>query len=337
MFVKEKTHCYSIMLDIIKTNKAEVLMYKKVKKDGKRFIYLFDLKILTYKSRSLRKKDRFYKKYEDKLKDFSEIGINNNSGRSPRIIVSLTSYPARIKGIDICLHSLLTQTLKPDMVILWLSKENFPNKEADLPSNVIKLQNNGLTIKWYRDIKSYKKLIPTLKEFPKDIIITTDDDVIYSENMIEKIYKNYLNHPRDISAHCITKLEFKETWESTYKKHYSYESYLNLSTGVGGVLYPPDSLHKDVLDESLFMRLAPTNDDLWFWCQAIRNKTKSRVVDGFEQNILSTRDSQDMGLWKINREGPNLFWKDFKTLIHYYPDLEKRLLLELKEKTEVIL
>lgn len=307
-------------------------VFKKVKKDGMRFIYLFGFNIFAYKSRSLKEQDRIYKKYEDKLKGFSETGIDQNSNREPKLIVSLTSYPARMKGIDTCLHSLLTQTLKPDMVVLWLSQENFPNKEADLPLNVIKLQNNGLTIKWCNDIKSYKKLIPALKEFPNDIIITTDDDVIYSKYMVEKIYKSYLDHPRDISAHCITKFEFKEEWESTYRKHYSNASYLNLSTGVGGVLYPPNSLHEDVLNENSFMSLSPTNDDLWFWCQAIRKNTKSRVVTDFEQNILSTRNSQDVGLWRINREGPNLFWKDFKSLMSYYPDLQEKISLELKQK-----
>ena len=62
---------------------------------------------------------------------------------------------------------LLQQTLKPDEVILWLSEEQFPNKQ--LPENLTRLQEFGLSIKWCKDdIKSFKKLIKftTLLVFP---------------------------------------------------------------------------------------------------------------------------------------------------------------------------
>jgi hypothetical protein len=72
------------------------------------------------------------------------------------------------------------QTYKPDKIILWLAKSQFPNKENDLPIKVTELVNYGLSIMWVdKDIKSYKKLIPTLKLYPNDIIITADDDLYY--------------------------------------------------------------------------------------------------------------------------------------------------------------
>ena len=36
-----------------------------------------------------------------------------------------------------------------------------------------------------KEYKCFKKLIPTLNRFKEDIIITTDDDVLYPYDMIE--------------------------------------------------------------------------------------------------------------------------------------------------------
>jgi hypothetical protein len=42
------------------------------------------------------------------------------------------------------------------------------------------------------------------------------------------------------------------------------------ATGMGGVLYPPHSLHPDVLSVETFSRLAPTADDVWLYWMARR-------------------------------------------------------------------
>lgn len=313
-------------------------IFKKVKEiNGRRSICFLGIKVFSYRGKSQKsKKHPYIKVIEKKLEKFSDVGINNNSGRSPRIIVSLTSFPARMNSIHTCLYSLLTQTLKPDMVILWLAEENFPNREKDIPDRVLNLQKNGLTIKWCKDTRSYKKLIPSLIEFPEDIIITADDDVIYSTEWAEKLYNSYLIYPQDIQAHRITRFEFDGAWQTVGKRPYENGSYLNKLVGVGGVLYPPKSLYKDILNESLFSQLAPTNDDQWFWFQAVLNDVKIRAVEDNELDLIYTEDSQDVGLFNINDHGPNLFWKDFDRLREYYPDVEKKLLIELSDRADLL-
>ena len=66
--------------------------------------------------------------------------------RNPRIIVTLTSYPERMETIDVVLYSLLDQTLKPDKIVLWLSYEEFPNLEDDVPSNILDMKKYGIEI-----------------------------------------------------------------------------------------------------------------------------------------------------------------------------------------------
>lgn len=307
---------------------------RKVKKDnGRRQIYIFGIKICSYPGKNLRAQNKRKRECEGRKK-LREVGVNTTIKRNPRIIVSLTSYHLRIGSIYPCLYSLLTQTVKPDKLILWLSIENFPNKEADIPEDILSLREQGLTICWTRDLKSYKKLIPALKLYPKDIIVTADDDLIYSRRWLEKLYTSHLQFPKDINVHSITRFELHDgRWVTMGRKAYENGSFLNKLRGGAGALYPPGSLYKDVTNEQLFMRLAPTNDDQWFWFQAILNNVKVREVANNITSLIYTKDSQEVGLVHINDRGPNLFWKDFDRLIEHYPIAEKRMLQEFKERS----
>ena len=257
----------------------------------------------------------------------------------PDIIVSLTSYPARIGTVNQTIESLLNQSLEPDKLILWLAPEQFPSKEVDLPQELLDLQDRGLTIDWYHDIGSYKKLIPTLKKYPDAIIVTADDDNIYERDWLKKLVEGYQQFPHDIQCHRVTKFFYENGWRSIKGGHDYYEkgSFLNEIVGLGGVLYPPHCFYKDILDEKLFMQLAPTNDDQWFWIQAALNGVRVRVVD---QPIIKANyipGTQENGLAKINNEGENLFWKDFDRLIAYYPQIKEIFISERKrEKLKIV-
>ena len=191
----------------------------------------------------------------------------------PEVIISLTSWTARIETVDQAVKSLLNQSIKADKVILWLSEEEFPNKEKDLPASLLHLKEHGLTIDWCENLKSYKKLIPTLRKYPEAIIVTADDDLTYSNKWLEKLLNSYKKYPNDIHCHRVTKFSFQDgefSIRSGGAEFYSIPSYLNKLTGGAGTLYPPGCFYKDILNVELFQKLAPTNDDQWFWIQSIR-------------------------------------------------------------------
>ena len=244
----------------------------------------------------------------------------------PEIIVSLTSYPGRIDTVNQTVESILNQSFKADKVILWLAPEQFPQKEKDLPKQLLILRERGLVIDWYHDIKSYKKLIPTLKKYPGALVITADDDNIYQPHWLEKLYKSYKKYPTDIQCHRVTKFYYKHNAFHTIsggKDYYPGASFLNKLVGLGGVLYPPNCFYKDILDEDLMMRLAPTNDDQWFWIQGILNNVRVRVVDNPDIQAHYVPGTQETGLTHINDKGEKLFWKDFFRLLAYYPEAKK--------------
>ncbi len=69
--------------------------------------------------------------------EVKDVGVTNNK-RETKIIVSLTTFPDRIESVYKTVSTLLTQTLKPDEVILWLADSQFPAKK--LTDNLTDLQ-----------------------------------------------------------------------------------------------------------------------------------------------------------------------------------------------------
>ena len=55
-----------------------------------------------------------------------------------KVIVSMTTFPARMKTLSIVLESLFRQTVFPDEIILWLADEQFSDHEQVEKVNVYK-------------------------------------------------------------------------------------------------------------------------------------------------------------------------------------------------------
>ena len=256
----------------------------------------------------------------------------------PELIVSLTSYPARIDTVNQTIETLLNQTIKADKVILWLAPEQFPNREKDLPQQLLDLVPQGLIIDWYKDIKSYKKLIPALIKYPDAIIITADDDIIYENDRIAKLYNAYMKNPEYIHCHRAHKILFDEegmllpynNWEQRIKN--VRPSYNNFFTGAGSILYPPKCFHKDILNEDLFTKFCPQADDIWLWAMAVLNNRKINVVDNAYIKLTYIEGTQETALWKTNvNENQNDV--QLKNVIDYYPDIISKLNKNISENS----
>lgn len=289
---------------------------------------MFCLKNLFKKKCSLKTIDK--SEIDKQIQDFTGSGLNTQS-RNPRIIVSLTSFPERMPDIHYCVFSLLNQTLKPDKIILWLANEQYPNGENDIPETLLNLKQFGLEIKWCENLYSYKKLIPSLLEYPDDIIITTDDDIFYEKNCIELLYKSYLKTPDAISCHRCHRVKTDRHGQilpyKKWKKKICKESvsYKNFFTGAGTVLYPPHCLFKDITDVNLFSELAPKADDIWFWAMALLNKTKIKIVNNNIKELTYINPERERGLtgettlFSTNKKGGNDL--QMEKVLYHYPEI----------------
>ncbi|MFI3243602.1 MAG: hypothetical protein R3Y56_05055 [Akkermansia sp.] len=270
----------------------------------------------------------------------TEFGLNQE-GRDVRITVSLTSFPARMNTVHLTVQTLLMQSVKPDRVVLWLAEEQFPNKEGDLTESLLRLKEFGLSIEWTHDTRSYKKLIPSLKKYPDDIIITADDDIYYESDTVEKLYQAYVQNPSQIYAHRIWRIVKKGDALSIVKKKKMYgmwqdlypASFLNYQLGYGTVLYPPHCLNEAVLDEANFTSLVPTQDDIYFWAMAVLNGTKIAGVKGYHFHSSTIENTQNSGLCKINNasgDGMSAL-QAIEIMMNHYPELKSRVSEVLKE------
>lgn len=211
----------------------------------------------------------------------AETGISSERICNENVIISLTSYGQRIYDVYLAIESIMQGSVKPNQIILWLSKDEFYNKP--LPITLQNQIKRGLEVCFYKDIRSYKKLIPSLQNYPQACIITIDDDAIYDFDFTENMIESYKTDSSCIWANRIH--------EMTYTKKGILKSYLqwnwaidrespvnvnNFFSGVGGVLYPPQSLHKETYNEDVFTTICPTADDVWFNAMARLNKTKIR-------------------------------------------------------------
>lgn len=253
----------------------------------------------------------------------------NISDRPEKIAVTLTSFPERIGIVPAVIKSIISGKVKPDYIELYLANSQFPGGENDLPKALVSLKQYGLEIKWYEDIKSFKKLVPAISEHSGDIIVTADDDAYYGADWLSKLYASYKADPKAVCCHRATPFYIEDgKWKTIIdgKHFYKDASILNMQVGGAGVLYPPHSLSAEVTDKDLFMTLAPTNDDLWFWVNAINEGHKVKVVPGNRAiPIPVLKASYTSKLTDINNKGENNFEQQFKALMKHYPETELRL------------
>ena len=181
--------------------------------------------------------------------------------------------------------SLLRQTIQPSKIVLWLAEDEW--NENSIPQKLRKLQEKGVEICYCKDLRSYKKLIPSLEKYPFSTIITVDDDMIYSSDTIETLIAAHERMPNEIICTVARKPIIEKglpkkynEWEDSLISPFDDNSQgVNLfPVGVGGVLYPVGSLHDDVVKEYLFMKYCPLADDIWFWFCGWRKHTVKRFV-----------------------------------------------------------
>lgn len=196
-----------------------------------------------------------------------------------KVIVSMTSFPAAIAYAEKAIRSILEGSVLPDKLVLYLTFSQFGAK--GVPEELLALAESCpvFEIRNYdRDIRSYRKLIPALSDFPDDVIVTVDDDVKYHKNMLRDLLRLHRRFPDAVLAHRAKRMKPSKPYRQ-WKKYRWYAfltkkihtGFTNIQTGVGGVLYPPHSLKPEMLDVETFTRIAPTTDDIWFWAAAVAN------------------------------------------------------------------
>lgn len=187
------------------------------------------------------------------------------------IVVAMTSWVKRIKNVKPVVENIMNSTLQPDRLYLNLSVEEFPNRESDLPKDLVDYFNSDdrLVLNWVEgeNTKCMKKVFPIVKYLDDDdIILPVDDDIMYPLDYIEKRVEEYRTHFQPISGIGINKKN----------KFYTYKSNNMFRNLGGGCLFTKKMVNhwEDYVDEKL---LKSNNDDT---CYAILEWLNGYIPQG---------------------------------------------------------
>lgn len=254
----------------------------------------------------------------------------NSLQRDKKIVISLTSFPARINTCYYTIKSLMIQTMRPDRIVVWLAEEQFP--EHKLPYCFEMLTAKGLEIRYCQDLRSHKKYFYMLQEQKADeLVITFDDDIIYNPLSVERAYKKHLQYPTAIVANETKIIGFKTNGDilpySRWKKAPYGNNKPNIQNSVmsgSGCLYPYGIWPKEMFDVKLHRRLAPTADDLWITFCAIHYSIPIVCVDIPAHTYTNVNMSQNENLSKVNCLGTGND-DTILSMLDYYKDINIKL------------
>lgn len=216
--------------------------------------------------------------FREKTLTSKEIGISDAPLCDHDVVVSLTSFGKRIYDVHLAIESIMQGTVKPNRIVLWLSEEEFSGKP--LPRMLEMQKERGLQVDYCDDIRSYKKLIPSLKKFPEACVITVDDDAVYECDLVERLVAAHQKHSEAVCACRMHKVKLGEDgrplsymdWDWCVECYDTNSSLLFPTTG-GGALFPPGCFSSEVFNQNAFMELCPYADDVWFYAMRLLNNS----------------------------------------------------------------
>jgi hypothetical protein len=247
------------------------------------------------------------------MRHYRKLPLTNlKTATSSHVIVSLTSIPTRINTVHLVIKSMLNQSYKPSKVVLWLGIEHFPNKEKNLPSVLLELKDIGLEIEFCEDLKPHTKYYYAFKKYPQKLVVTVDDDMFYSRDMLQKLLDFHERYPKAVIANRVREISYSNGNIDHYRK-WKINSYVNsepseklLATGVGGVLYQPSLFLEDLFEKDKIRELALNVDDIWLKANQLRNNISVVWTNCFYQSFIEISESQVTNLNSNNVfEGDN--------------------------------
>ena len=254
----------------------------------------------------------------------STPGVSNIKYCDHDIIVSLTTFGKRLHEVHLAIESIMEQTMKANRIILWL---DYSYQNQILPKALEFQQKRGLEIRFCEDIRSYKKLIPTLKLYPNDAIITIDDDLIYEFDLLENLIEPYIKDQSYIYCHRNHKMLLDKNGKLLSYNNWIHNcndtspNHFNFPTTGGGTLFPPNSLDSEVFNQKVFMSICQYADDIWFKAMALKKGTLAKKVyshDNKGEDYMINSSVQDISLTNINVYGESLNDKQLEAVFSLY-------------------
>jgi hypothetical protein len=226
-----------------------------------------------------------------------------------RYIVSLTTFPARISKVWLTIETILRQDVKPDAIMLWLFKGEFPDK-AKLPKRLLAQEKRGLQIRFCeQNLMPHKKYYYTFKEYPYANVVTVDDDFFFPDKLIRNL-KNA--HTKYSKAICCTITRQINVQNNTVQPYRSWKmtsintspQYNLLIMGGWGTLFPSGCFDSESFNINSIIKYSLTADDLWLKVMSLRNRLRVMCIAGeYPRRFIPVRINKGNKLMDDNIHG----------------------------------
>lgn len=264
-----------------------------------------------------------------------EHGTYTGTVREKRIIVSLTTFPARIDACFFAVKSLMLQTVQADKIVLWLAKEQF--KDSAALEKLAPLIDIGLEIRYCEDLRSHKKYYYALQEqTPDELVITFDDDIVYEKDAIEKLMKKHNQFPNAIvcnRGHYMPlaqgRLEPYRRWALRFEQGVDKPIMAIMPSTGAGCLYPCGCMPKSTFDIRRIKENAWSADDIWMRFNSLNNGIKVVRTRKEIASLCNVYSSQREALRNQN-DGQGENQRTVDRLLKLFPETEKILSDDLK-------
>ena len=280
--------CFIIMEDKILRQSSKIFDYTK---------YLIN--DINNKEFNINKKKLLEKSKLSFIREFSNFN-DYIKKRQNKIIVSITSYPARFIYLPGLMTFIKNQSFPINKIIFFFYKDDIKYYNLNISDAEIILIDKNL--------RPHLKYFYAMEYFKEYAIITLDDDAGYVQDTFETLYNSYIENPNLISGRRGHLMTYKKNGEIKKYRKWVYEqksikepSFDLTLTNVGGTIFPPDILNINekllpIINETL------TCDDLTLkYFSIIKGIPPKWIVNnkinGIHRKLPKTKDSP---LSKVN-------------------------------------
>ncbi len=236
------------------------------------------------------------------------------------LIVSFTSFPARIKEVWQVVECMKRQSMLPEKIILWLSKDQFPDTSS-VPQSLWDRVDDLFCIRFVDgDIRSHKKYYYVANEYPNKLIFLIDDDIYYDTDILSRSVREFNKYEKCVVCNYGYHIKYDvnnsvcryNTWQHCYERSESEKLFFGSG---GGTLFKPSLMYKDLTNIDVARKLAPLADDIWL--NAMAKKAGLKIVLLKNGQILPIHNEENITLSSVN-VGESQNDIQLKAVLNYY-------------------
>lgn len=243
-------------------------------------------------------------------RDIWRLQLRNRIFRSPivdvssPVVVTMTTYAARIATAHIAIESVARGDLLPFRHIMYIDD---PNIMANLPRPLRRLQRRGLEIRevpaGYKVHTKHHFYVTSIDAHDKRLA-THEDDIIFPRQWLAELVKVHDRHPNDLVTPRAHRIRLEGGLVAPYASWRpctsTAPSRLNFGTTVSGQIYPAAFLDYVRDAGEGFLETCPRNDDLWLHHLAVESGRRVVQTEPSPQHFPFIPGTQATGLYFTN-------------------------------------